>query len=115
RCLQLYGLYLAIAWLLHLTGVVSFHVGRNPVSLFALALAILAVVRTVERVRQGDRSARVFQLGLVAMTLIAMPDILDGSGLVSTEILMVPYAVLVLAISMLLVLVRQHEAARDEV
>ena len=113
RGLKLFAAYAAVAWALHLAGLLEMNTGRAPVALFITAFLIQAIVLAVRRARNNDPSAKSFLLGIGALLLISFPDILDAATIIDLPFQTVPWAVLAFGLAMIAVIERQHAQARE--
>ncbi|MCC6332718.1 MAG: protein kinase [Myxococcales bacterium] len=112
RGLRLFVLYAAVAWVLHLTGLLHLNTGRAPTALFIVAFLLQAVVLAAQA-RKTDPSAWLFLFGIGALLVVSLPDILDGAGFKVLPFQTVPYAALTFGAAMVAVVERQHRQARE--
>ncbi|MFO0595886.1 MAG: serine/threonine-protein kinase [Myxococcaceae bacterium] len=113
RGLAVFAGYVVLEWTLHLAGVLHLATGREPTAVFIVVFIAQGLVLAA-KARRTNPSARIFLVGLAALFLISVPDILDGAGFKVLPFQTVPYAVLSFGVAMVVMIERQHRAARDE-
>lgn len=113
RGIALFAVYVALAWGLHFAGVLHINDGRSPTALFIVVFLLQGMVLAARK-RKTDPTARVFLVGLAALFLVSIPDIVDGfAGTHLLPFQTVPYAVLSFGVAMVVMIEQQHRRARE--
>ncbi len=103
-----YLVYAVAALGAHVTGRMSLAVSGQLVNVFTLYVSAVAIALALPRARSGDRAARTFLQGYVALLVLATPDLLDGMGLLLNPFQTLPWAILAFGAAMTTVIQRRH-------
>ena len=113
RGIRLFAIVSVVLWGLHFAGVAYLGDTRAIVPLVMLVFLVQACILAYRATRTGDAAARAFLIGVSALLLISLPEILDGMRVLRLYVQTVPIGMLAFAAAMFAVIERRYRSARD--